>query len=707
MHASIVSTLLALMDGLDPRGAVVVVGATNRPDALDPALRRPGRFDRELLFPLPNEGARAAILRIHTRGWAAPPDDRLVASLAARTGGFGGADLKALCTEAALAALRRTYPAIYESEARLDVRPADVGVTRRDFLAALGAVTPASARSAAGCAAGLPPHLGPALGPALAAALASVRAAFAPAAAALDAAAAGTVGCLAVRRGVGGGGEDDDESEPEEEAGRGGAAPAPEAPASALLAPRSAASSGSGGAACLITGPPGCGAPALAAALLHALEGLPTFSLGLPALLAAPGARSPEEAVVSAVGEARRAAPSILFLPAAATWWGAAPRSLRAALEASLAELPRGCQVLVVSVAEGEGGEGEAACLPPGAAALLAPPGATTVTARLARPAADGRAGVLAGACADVARPPERRRAAEEAPPPRALAAVEAPPAAAAGPPADAAAAAAAAADAARAAAAADVATLRALRVALRDIATRLLLDKRWRPLAEPPMAMEEEEEAGEEGQKDLAAPAPDGGLYLATLLARVDARAYPTASAFLADAATLPDTAAARARAAGLGDAGVAREVARAHGCVDEAAALVAARLPPSLEDRCVAIEAAGGPARPPPPAMAAPALPAVAEEGEEEGEEEAAAEATPPPPPPSPPRRQRLPPPSEAEQALASSTLSTAVAKTEGWTLDAVEAAAAAMWGVARAGRAEGDRAGVAAQALRAAGL
>ena len=66
IHASIVSTLLALMDGLDSRGQIVVIGATNRPDAVDPALRRPGRFDRELLFPLPDASARTAILDIHT-----------------------------------------------------------------------------------------------------------------------------------------------------------------------------------------------------------------------------------------------------------------------------------------------------------------------------------------------------------------------------------------------------------------------------------------------------------------------------------------------------------------------------------------------------------------------------------------------------------------------------------------------------------------
>lgn len=66
IHASIVSTLLALMDGLDSRGQIVIIGATNRPDAVDPALRRPGRFDRELMFPLPDASARAAILDIHT-----------------------------------------------------------------------------------------------------------------------------------------------------------------------------------------------------------------------------------------------------------------------------------------------------------------------------------------------------------------------------------------------------------------------------------------------------------------------------------------------------------------------------------------------------------------------------------------------------------------------------------------------------------------
>lgn len=72
IHSSIVSTLLALMDGLDSRGQVVVIGATNRVDAIDPALRRPGRFDRELYFSLPNKTARREILDIHLQSWQPP-----------------------------------------------------------------------------------------------------------------------------------------------------------------------------------------------------------------------------------------------------------------------------------------------------------------------------------------------------------------------------------------------------------------------------------------------------------------------------------------------------------------------------------------------------------------------------------------------------------------------------------------------------------
>src|SRR5947199_8071021 len=107
----VVAQLLGLMDGLQARGQVIVIGATNIPDALDPALRRPGRFDRELTIAVPDRPGRLEILQIHTRGMPLAADVDLD-RLAALTHGFVGADLAALCREAAMVALRRLLPAI-------------------------------------------------------------------------------------------------------------------------------------------------------------------------------------------------------------------------------------------------------------------------------------------------------------------------------------------------------------------------------------------------------------------------------------------------------------------------------------------------------------------------------------------------------------------------------------------------------------------
>ena len=117
IHASIVSTLLALMDGLDSRGQVILIGATNRIDSLDAALRRPGRFDRELQFSLPSCAARLEILKIDTAAWTPPLPPAALAALARRTHGFCGADLRALLGGRA-ARLRTTYPQIFESNER-------------------------------------------------------------------------------------------------------------------------------------------------------------------------------------------------------------------------------------------------------------------------------------------------------------------------------------------------------------------------------------------------------------------------------------------------------------------------------------------------------------------------------------------------------------------------------------------------------------
>lgn len=155
IHASIVATLLALMDGMDGRGQVVVIGATNRPDSVDPALRRPGRFDREFYFPLPNQPARRAIIDIHTKGWDPPLKLEFKDQLAGLTKGYGGADLRALCTEAALNAVQGTFPQIYKSTKKLLIDPTKIRVLAKDFMISVNKIVPSSERSASSGAAPL------------------------------------------------------------------------------------------------------------------------------------------------------------------------------------------------------------------------------------------------------------------------------------------------------------------------------------------------------------------------------------------------------------------------------------------------------------------------------------------------------------------------------------------------------------------------
>jgi transitional endoplasmic reticulum ATPase len=107
----VVAQLLALMDGLTDRGNVIVLGATNRPDSVDPALRRPGRFDREFEISVPNEDGRLEILEIHTRGMPISEDIDLK-DLSSELHGYTGADIKSLCREAALKSIRRYLPEI-------------------------------------------------------------------------------------------------------------------------------------------------------------------------------------------------------------------------------------------------------------------------------------------------------------------------------------------------------------------------------------------------------------------------------------------------------------------------------------------------------------------------------------------------------------------------------------------------------------------
>ncbi len=142
----VVAQLLTMMDGLEERGEVVVIGATNRIDAIDPALRRPGRFDREIEIGVPTEHDRAEILCIHTRGMPLADDVR-IEKLAEQTYGFAGADLAALAREAAIRALRRYLPEINLEEDEIPKEVLDrIVVNAKDFRMALRDVTPSGMR---------------------------------------------------------------------------------------------------------------------------------------------------------------------------------------------------------------------------------------------------------------------------------------------------------------------------------------------------------------------------------------------------------------------------------------------------------------------------------------------------------------------------------------------------------------------------------
>jgi len=154
----VVSQLLSLMDGLEARGKVIVIAATNRPNAIDPALRRPGRFDREIEIKVPDKRGRLEILQIHTRHMplaqnmegekpVAPDKSVDLEKLASVSHGFVGADLEYLCKEAAMKTLRRNLPDIKLEEDRLSPETLDkLIVTMSDFEEALKGIMPSAMR---------------------------------------------------------------------------------------------------------------------------------------------------------------------------------------------------------------------------------------------------------------------------------------------------------------------------------------------------------------------------------------------------------------------------------------------------------------------------------------------------------------------------------------------------------------------------------
>ena len=140
-----VSQLLTLMDGMSSRGQVIVIGATNRQNAIDPALRRPGRFDREIEIGVPDRNSRKEILQIHTRNMPVAKDVS-VDELADMTHGFTGADITSLAREAAMATLRRILPKILDKRSVPNELLVSLEVTKEDFMEAFNGIQPSALR---------------------------------------------------------------------------------------------------------------------------------------------------------------------------------------------------------------------------------------------------------------------------------------------------------------------------------------------------------------------------------------------------------------------------------------------------------------------------------------------------------------------------------------------------------------------------------
>jgi len=142
----VVAQLLSLMDGMGSRGNIIVIGATNRPNAIDPALRRPGRFDREIEIGVPDKAGRYEVLQIHTRNMPLEEDVELK-RLKDMTHGYTGADTASLCREAAMKALRRYIPEINLEEERIPPEILEKMVVKmEDFMSAYREITPTAMR---------------------------------------------------------------------------------------------------------------------------------------------------------------------------------------------------------------------------------------------------------------------------------------------------------------------------------------------------------------------------------------------------------------------------------------------------------------------------------------------------------------------------------------------------------------------------------
>jgi SpoVK/Ycf46/Vps4 family AAA+-type ATPase len=326
IHASIVATLLALMDGMDGRGQVVVIGATNRPDSVDNALRRPGRFDREFYFPLPNVVGRRAILDIHTKNWDPPLDPKMKDQLAELTKGYGGADLRALCTEAALNAVQGTYPQIYQSEKKLLIHPSEIKVLAKDFMVSVNKMVPSSQRTASSAANPLPKNLEPLLRKPLADILQRINE-------------------MIPRRKQLTALEEAEYDDREDEKGFERETTLRTFESSRIFRPR-----------LLIKGLQGMGQQYLGAALLSKIEGLHVQSFDLPTILE-DSTRSPEAAITQLFTEVRRHKPSVIYIPAVDVWYNTLPPAATRTFKLLLRSIGANEPIMLLGVMEEEQGD--------------------------------------------------------------------------------------------------------------------------------------------------------------------------------------------------------------------------------------------------------------------------------------------------------------------------------------------------------------
>uniref|UniRef100_A0A3Q3MQI8 Bromo domain-containing protein n=1 Tax=Mastacembelus armatus TaxID=205130 RepID=A0A3Q3MQI8_9TELE len=335
IHSSIVSTLLALMDGLDSRGEVVVIGATNRLDSIDPALRRPGRFDREFLFGLPDREVFLNFLLYENMFF------RIMLNIISEFNlCYCGADIRAVCTEAALCALRRRYPQIYSTSQKLLLDVSSIAISGCDFVAAMRKMSPASQRSAASPAKPLSPVVHPLLGAALQDILEALQRLFPHAEQGMKRKREPDLTCGILDDGLMYDGEE----------GSSISTPSTSRSRNFLHFARSAVKHPTSyRPRMLLAGSPDGGQTShLAPAVLHALERFTVQSLD-SAVLFGVSSTSPEEACTQVFCEAKRTSPSILYIPHIQQWWETAGPALRASFLSLLGSIPSFSPILLLA----------------------------------------------------------------------------------------------------------------------------------------------------------------------------------------------------------------------------------------------------------------------------------------------------------------------------------------------------------------------